>query len=282
MPLDLSRRVFSSVVFVCLMSPIAACGPGDNSEQLSVYDEISNSLAEFELQRAEAEDAIRLCMAEKGFEYAPPPSPQGSGQLILTEISAFLRNREDWNTAGYGFVNIVLQGDASGVIPEYERSQGPEFHKALHGVPDEPGCNQESYSEHAPVEAEIDEQWALYRDAESRALARLESDPETRDWIECMRNEGVDITGPEGPILLLLEDVETIMGTVVEDGQFMTAIEYNESEGRFFSDHIELQNVINQLYDAELRVASIDYACSETYYPRAQAILAEELDQANL
>jgi hypothetical protein len=231
-----SKRGLVAVGLACLLAGLAGCG-GDKAdaakgEEQSLEEQLGLDEDGIRLKQATAENLIRDCMKEQGFDYVPQdPTAQEAALLGGQTMS-----KEDFEKQyGYGITTLYEQrrklavaGPNKAIRDSLSEPDRKAYDKALHG--DDPtatffdaldtgdfsrlgGClktaTEKVFGGADVVEtlsAKLDE-----LDEKIRADARMVK--VVKDWSACMREKGFDgLEEQEEVDAVLAEKLEEIVG----------------------------------------------------------------------
>lgn len=297
------RRALLATSFAVLMAMVAACGSpgssgpgtvdattdttpttvqsedaGDDPETLADYlgwsnDDPEAAEAQYREQEARLQEAIRLCMAEEGFDYIPVEQPPGSFAFDDT-------TPEEWAAEqGFGITTWVGNEDAFAgpemdwvdpnqeIVEAMSESERNAYYEALHGSEAEqaelsttqidPETGEEimymegygagCYGEAS--EAEYGQQTNAYEELAPELEAmyeRIQADPRMieldAEWVECMAEKGHEYESQQAMYDTMYDDFQVRLDAIVgPNGGYVDPFEgWTEEEiNAFFEEKTE-------------------------------------------
>ena len=226
------RRRTAGLAGAALALLLVACGGDDDSgsDEQSVEEQLGFETAGIQQRQAAAENHIRDCMQAKGFEYVPvDPVAQQADLVGQTGLS----DDEFEEQFGYGLTTLyeqrkqLVDGPNEAIRNSLSEADRIAYDQTLYGddttatfavVLDTGdydrlgGCVKEATAE---VFGGVDVLLSLQEKLDELDEAII-ADPRMveaiSDWSECMRKAGYDLPEPEQVDVVLLSELEAIVG----------------------------------------------------------------------
>lgn len=205
--------------------------------------------AEWRNQEVRIQEAIRVCMAEQGFEYNPVLPPEESF-VVYDDVS-----EEEWaRTQGFGITTWI--GREEEVASAYEwtdpnqeildamsEAEQEAWHAALWGTPEEqeeqyqteidpetgeeifewfgygPGCQGQAYEAEYGDPAQTNELWEELNPEFDAMWQRIQADPRmvegNQEWSSCMAEAGFNYTSQEDMYEKVWDDFQQRLEDIV-------------------------------------------------------------------
>lgn len=237
----------------------------------------SDPEAQFKIQEQEMYDLATRCMAERGFDYTPPPISDGGDSAVL---AAEVDSREWAETWGFGvstmaFPESVLEppaigfdevGAAENDVTDFDTSGlSPEEARAFEAAIDGPnGCLELAYQDAFPTEPDAFE--LEFGDDLAELYARVDSHPDLvafdEDVLSCIEQEGISVDSS------LNRELDDILGEV------------RAIEGLIWSSDAEGMQTLVELQEREVRLALAVHDCggSRPEREKIRSRIASELE----
>jgi hypothetical protein len=218
------RYVTASLVAGAMLL-LAACsgGGGSDNEFKTVEDDLGFERAGIAARQAKAENIIRDCMKEQGFDYTPVPEPVGST----------LSDEEFEKQYGYGITTLYDKGEGAaseaGPAPAAaDEADRVAYERALYG--EDPtatfvdavdngdftrvgGCTKQATDELFGGTEVIQSLQTKLDELDERILEDSRMIKAVGKWSECMQGEGYeDLAAPDEVDVVLHSKLEAIVG----------------------------------------------------------------------
>ncbi len=236
-------------------------------------DDPEQAQAQYREQEARLQEAVRLCMAEEGFDYIPVEPPADDYVFDDSTQEEFAAEQGFGITTWVGNEDEFVESDSEWVDPNQEiveamsDSEREAYYEALYGSEEEqqegttvevdPETGEEVYFQEGfgagcygeAAEAEYggqDDLWEELGPEVEAMYERMQADPRiveaNQEWSACMADEGYDYESPDAMYETVFTEFQTRLDEIVgPNGGYVDPFEgWTEEEiSAFFEEKTE-------------------------------------------